>query len=75
VVSGELAGETAASGMPSRYEEEIRDQFESSLERAVARRGWLAARWRTAEAQRDAMHRRGWIAFRDYMEEEHALAA
>lgn len=75
VVSGELAGETAASGMLERYEEEIRDQFESSLERAVARRGWLAARWGTAEAQRDAMHRRGWIAFRDYMEEEHALAA
>jgi digeranylgeranylglycerophospholipid reductase len=75
VVSGELAGQAAAGGALAGYEEEIRDQFAASLERAVARRRWLASRWRTAEARRDAMHRRGWIAFHDYMEEDHALAA
>lgn len=76
VVSGELAGGCAARGTPDDYEQEIRDQFGASLDRAVARRRWLASRWRTSEARRDAMHRRGWIAFRDYMEEEdHALAA
>jgi geranylgeranyl reductase family protein len=75
VVSGELAGEAAARGTTSEYDAEIRDQFGPSLDRAVARRRWLAARWRTAEARRDAMHRRGWIAFHDYMEGDHALAA
>jgi geranylgeranyl reductase family protein len=75
VVSGELAGEAAALGTASEYDAEIRDQFGASLERAVARRRWLAARWHTAEARRDAMHRRGWIAFHDYMEGDHALAA
>jgi geranylgeranyl reductase family protein len=75
VVSGELAGAAVASGRLGEYEEEIRDQFGVSLARAVARRRWLASRWHTSEARRDAMHRHGWIAFHDYMEEDHALAA
>jgi geranylgeranyl reductase family protein len=75
VVSGELAGAAVARGNLADYDEEIRDQFEGSLARAVARRNWLASRWRTSEAGRDRMHRRGWIAFNDYMEEDHALAA
>ncbi len=75
VVSGELAGAAAVQGTLPDYDEEIRDQFGASLQRAVARRRWLAARWRTADARYDAMHRRGWIAFHDYMEEDHALAA
>jgi flavin-dependent dehydrogenase len=75
VVSGELAGAAAARGTLLEYDEELRDQFAASLARAVARRRWLASRWRTPEACRDAMHRRGWIAFHDYMEEDHALAA
>jgi geranylgeranyl reductase family protein len=75
VVSGELAGAAAAGGRLDEYEEEIRDHYGASLARAVARRRWMASRWHTAEARRDAMHRRGWIAFHDYMEEDHALAA
>jgi geranylgeranyl reductase family protein len=75
VVSGELAGTAAARDALTDYADELRDQFGASLDRAVARRRWLASRWRTAEARRDAMHRRGWIAFNDYMEEDHALAA
>jgi geranylgeranyl reductase family protein len=73
VISGERAGQAAVTFLKqgkedafADYEEDIRDQFEVSLERAVARRKWMAQQWNTTAAQEDAMHRKGWIAFQDY---------
>ena len=80
IISGEAAGEAAArhcSGDAAAwrdYDEEIRDQFEASLARAVERRRWLAARWKTREARSDRLHRRGWIAFSEYFREDDAPA-
>jgi len=52
VVSGERAGQAAAAWLLERnenalmdFEEDIRDQFGASLERAVARRAWLGQYW------------------------------
>lgn len=72
VVSGERAGQAAAEHMAGHagalesYAEDMRDEFEDSLARAVARRQWLMERWHTPDAQLDATHKRGWIAFREY---------
>jgi len=80
VVSGESAGDAAArycagdAGAWRVYEEEIRDQFETSLERAVARRRWLLNRWPSHEANSDHLYRRGWIAFPEYFRDEAAAA-
>ena len=83
VVSGESAGEAAVrfcggdSNAWRAYEEEIRDQFEASLERAVARRRWLISSLKRRDARSDEVQRRGWIAFPDYFRDEKtsALAA
>lgn len=73
VVSGERAGQAAHALLHegeeralADYEEDIRDQFAESLERAVARRRELERAWHTPAAKRDAVHRRGWIAFAEY---------
>lgn len=72
VASGEMAGNAAAdffkhgSEKLAEYEEDIRDQFEATLQRAVARRAWLSDRWDDAAAHSDATHRHGWIAFPEY---------
>lgn len=73
VVSGERAGQAIAHwlGHDERaalddFEQDVRDQFEVSLQRAVARRNALDTCWRTREAQQDATMRRGWIAFDEY---------
>jgi digeranylgeranylglycerophospholipid reductase len=73
VVSGERAGQAAAAHLLggdadalTGFEEDVRDQYEPSLARALWVRGWLESRWRTAEARRDEIHRRGWIAFPEY---------
>ncbi|MHB1566245.1 MAG: geranylgeranyl reductase family protein [Acidiferrobacter sp.] len=72
VQSGERAGRAAAEWIGGRgrafedFEEDIRDTFEDSLTRAVARRRWLMARWHTPSARADATHKRGWVAFPDY---------
>lgn len=73
VLSGERAGLAAASFLLdrdkealNRFEEDMRDQFEASLQRAVARRKWLSQYWRRPEASQDAVHRKGWIAFPEY---------
>ncbi len=76
VISGERAGEACvhllrdgdASAMQD-YEEDMRDQFEVALDRAVERRRWMAELWNTDRAEFDAMHRRGWIAFPEYFAE------
>jgi geranylgeranyl reductase family protein len=80
VISGELAGAAAARGAASGardalggYEEEVRDQFQATIDRAVARRRWMLARRASGEAHADALHRRGWIAFPEYFDEPAAL--
>ncbi len=80
VVSGESAGAAAARYCAGDaeawrgYDEELRDQFEASLARAVARRQWLVSRWRGGDAHSDRLHRRGWIAFPDYFRDEASAA-
>lgn len=73
VASGEMAGQAAAefilandADALSEYEDDIRDQFEVTLQRAVARRSWLNERWTSAAAGADTTHRYGWIAFPEY---------
>ncbi len=73
VVSGERAGQAIAHwlGRDERealddFEQDVRDQFEVSLQRAVARRNVLDTCWRTHKAQQDETLRRGWIAFDEY---------
>lgn len=72
VVSGELAGRAAMGwlqGDPEAlddFEEDVRDQFEASVQRGVQRRLELDRLWRTPAAHDDAAMRRGWIAFNDY---------
>lgn len=73
VASGESAGRAAARFVRNDdaaeldgYDEDMRDQFQSTLERAVARRRDLENHWRTPSANEDQTMRRGWIAFREY---------
>lgn len=72
VISGGRAGCAAAEYLAGDtlallgFEEDMRDQFEASLARAVARRRRLEAGWGRAEASQDAFHRRAWIAFPEY---------
>jgi flavin-dependent dehydrogenase len=73
VVSGELAGSAVARFLAdgdaealAEYEEDLRDQYETSLVRAVARRQALDRIWRTQAANDDLEMRRGWIAFEEY---------
>ncbi|MDA8390330.1 MAG: NAD(P)/FAD-dependent oxidoreductase [Gammaproteobacteria bacterium] len=72
VLSGEKAGQAAAAFLAGRagalaeFDEDMRDEFEDSLARAVARRQWLMERWHTPAARLDATHKRGWVAFREY---------
>ncbi|MHB1676116.1 MAG: NAD(P)/FAD-dependent oxidoreductase [Sulfuriferula sp.] len=73
VISGERAGIAAAAYLLEAktsaladFEEDIRDQFEVTLNRAVERRRWLSRYWHTDAAQTDALHRKAWIAFPDY---------
>jgi len=72
VVSGERAGQAAAAYVGGAmdaltgYAEEMQDEFEDSLARAVSRRQWLMERWHTPAAHLDATHKRGWIAFSEY---------
>jgi geranylgeranyl reductase family protein len=75
IVSGERAGEAAhellARGNAAAlrdYEEDIRDQFADSSERALVRRRGLLAAWRARRAHEDAVQRRGWIAFPEYFD-------
>lgn len=74
VVSGELAGKAAAAHLKGDadafedYEEDVRDQFETAVKRAVRRRRELGRFWRTRAANEDATQRRGWIAFDEYFE-------
>lgn len=72
VASGEAAGLAAVAHLAGDeqalddFEEDVRDQFQVSLDRAVARRRELHDIWRTPGARLDRPMRRGWIAFDDY---------
>jgi len=73
VVSGERAGQAAAERLLeddedafAEFEEDVRDQFEVTLQRAVERRNFLDTCWRTDKARQDGPMRRGWIAFDEY---------
>jgi geranylgeranyl reductase family protein len=74
VISGEAAGHAVKAliaGLPgalAQYEDDVRDQFETTIRRAVERRRWMLARHDGLEARADALHKRGWIAFREYFE-------
>lgn len=73
VASGDLAGEAAGHYLRQRrttalaeYENEIRERYAPSLQRALARRRELEDYWQ--RGVNDAQHRRGWIAFPEYFE-------
>lgn len=73
VASGERAARAALESIRNNdatalasFEEDVRDQFEETLKRAVARREQLKREWHTPRAQADASMRRGWIAFPEY---------
>ena len=77
VMSGEMAGEAVAlllndgdQDALADYEEEVRDQFEVTLNRAVKTRQWLKKVWRTQSANEDKTMRKGWIAFEEYMQSD-----
>ena len=74
VASGELAGEAAARSLQDQqadalldYENEIRERYGPSLQRALERRRRLEVCGQTALS--DAQHRQAWIAFSEYYEE------
>jgi geranylgeranyl reductase family protein len=72
VLSGERAGEAVTEWLAGDedalqdFEDDIRDQFEVTLNRAVAKRSWLKQHWDTQAANDDAVMRGGWIAFDEY---------
>ncbi len=80
VISGARAGQAAAAwlhgeaGAFDSFEEDVRDQFEAGIDRAVAVRAELERIWNTPLAGDDATHRRGWIAFREYFAAASAAA-
>lgn len=72
VLSGEHAGEAVAQ-WPAKgqqalddYDEEIRDIYGPTIERALRVRESLNWIWKTPAADEDAEQRRGWIAFEEY---------
>ncbi|HET9121980.1 MAG TPA: NAD(P)/FAD-dependent oxidoreductase, partial [Acidiferrobacteraceae bacterium] len=81
VVSGTCAGHAVVESLRSgradalaSFEEDMRDQFEDTLRRAVGRRQRLARAWHTQAAADDGVMRRGWIAFPEYFS-EHRLVS
>ena len=73
VISGERGGQAAAdycrTGAEQElmdFEEDLRDHFQASLERAVEQRRRLSTCWRTPTAWDDRVMRSGWIAFPEY---------
>lgn len=72
VQSGEHAGLVATEYMNGNvhalenYDEDMREQYGTTLARAVERRAELASYWRGTQANSDIVQRRGWIAFHEY---------
>jgi flavin-dependent dehydrogenase len=79
VISGEAAGASIARLLDGErdaladYEEDVRDQFQTAIDRAVARRRWMMRHWARAATRGDALHRRGWTAFPEYFDEQPEL--
>jgi flavin-dependent dehydrogenase len=77
VVSGQRAGEAAVAWLDGdqealdEFEQDLRDQFGKTLERALAKRQWLKSLWSPPQAKCDEMHRQGWIAFPEYFKAAH----
>jgi len=75
VITGERAGEAVIDYIEGDedafddYEEDMRDQFDPTLTRAVARRAHLHNYWKTEAAQLDSNMRQGWIAFDEYFDD------
>ena len=75
VLSGEAAGQAVVDYLQGDedalldYQDEMRDQYQEALQRAVNRRQELMVVWHTPAAQRDDVMRRGWIAFDEYFAE------
>ncbi|MDX1813114.1 MAG: NAD(P)/FAD-dependent oxidoreductase, partial [Gammaproteobacteria bacterium] len=74
VQSGEWAGQAVAKVLQGDtdaledYEDEVRDQYEVTLERAIEKREWLENVWHTQLANDDEIMRVGWIAFDEYFQ-------
>lgn len=72
VHSGRLAGQAAAAiiggdvAAGEEYEEELDSVFRAALERALRRRGELAANYRAGGKPEKTALRRGWIAYPEY---------
>jgi geranylgeranyl reductase family protein len=72
VMSGERAGEAAAAWRSqgaaalAEYEQDVRDIYAPTIERALHVRQSLEWIWKTPAADTDAQQRRGWIAFEEY---------
>lgn len=72
VISGERAGEAAVNYVHGTqdafedFEEDIRDQFETTIQRALNRRAYLNQHWGRPTAHQDGIMRKGWIAFTEY---------
>ncbi len=72
VQSGERAGLAAVEYLHgdrwalTAYDEDMREQYGPTLERAVERRAELERCWHRPEARDDQRQRRGWIAFNEY---------
>jgi geranylgeranyl reductase family protein len=79
VISGEAAGASIARLLDGErdaltdYEDDVRDQFQATIDRAVARRRWMLEHWTRPAVREDALHRRGWIAFPEYFDEQPEL--
>ncbi|MGH8671805.1 MAG: geranylgeranyl reductase family protein [Burkholderiales bacterium] len=77
VISGERAGQAAAELLGKgkkraleEFEEDVRDQFETALTRALDRRRWLDGFWCRPEAREDRVLRNSWIAFPEYFSDQ-----
>jgi flavin-dependent dehydrogenase len=77
VMCGKMAGQWAAravreqdNSLLQRYEDEWRDLFGESLDRASRRRRFMEANW----ARFDKIIKSSWIAYRDYYAEAVPLA-
>ncbi|HWS14084.1 MAG TPA: NAD(P)/FAD-dependent oxidoreductase [Rhodocyclaceae bacterium] len=72
VSSGEMAGSAAAlwvrgeAGALNAFEEDVRELYGPTIERALRARAALESIWKTPAADADAEQRRGWIAFNEY---------
>jgi geranylgeranyl reductase family protein len=79
VISGEAAGASIARLLDGErdaladYEEDVRDQFQTTIDRAVARRRWMLEHWTLPAVREDTLHRRGWIAFPEYFDAQPEL--